>query len=65
MSDDQTIQKIILNMYQSLSSSDEAAYKALVHPQVRTVNIGNSGEVHVFALRADHRIHDQRSEERR
>jgi hypothetical protein len=50
LSDTQNIQQIILDLYQALSSSDEAAYKALVHPQIRTVNIGNSGEVHVFAL---------------
>jgi hypothetical protein len=50
MSDSETIQQVILDLYRALGGSDEAAFSALVHPQVRTVNIGNSNEVHVFTL---------------
>ena len=50
MTDSKTICQNILALYQALGGSDEAALRALVHPQVRTVNIGNSNEVHVFTL---------------
>jgi hypothetical protein len=50
MTDPHDLEKIIQDMYQALGACDEAAFRAVVHPQVRTVNIGNSGEVHVFGL---------------
>jgi hypothetical protein len=46
----ETIKKLILDLYEALGNSDEGVFHQLVHPQVRTVNIGNSREVHVFTL---------------
>lgn len=50
MNEEQKIKETILSLYQHFENTDEENFRALTHPQVRTVNIGNSGEVHVFDM---------------
>ena len=50
MTDNQTIKDFILELYQAFENSDEAAFRALVHPEMRTVNMGNANEVHIFSV---------------
>ena len=50
MTDKQKIKDIILAVYQAYENTDEAAFRNLVHPEMRTVNIGNSNEVHIFSV---------------
>jgi hypothetical protein len=45
---DQVIKDLILAMYLAFENSDESAFRALAHPEMRTVNIGNENKVHVF-----------------
>lgn len=50
MNEEQNIRETILALYQHFENTDEDKFRGLTHPQVRTVNIGNSGEVHVFDM---------------
>lgn len=42
------IKNTILNLYKSFEDSDIELFKSITHPEVRTVNIGNSNESFVF-----------------
>jgi hypothetical protein len=50
MTTDQNIKNIILDMYLAFENTDESAFRALAHPEMRTVNIGNENKVHVFKV---------------
>lgn len=48
MNTEKTIKDAILAIYKSFEDTNEEAFRALVHPEMRSVNIGNSNEVHIF-----------------
>ena len=50
MDDLKAIKETVLAIYQTFEDTDENAFRALVHPDMRTVSIGNNGEVNVFPL---------------
>ena len=43
------IKAIILALYNSYEQSNIGLFKSTTHPQIRTVNIGNSKEIHIFS----------------
>ena len=46
----EVIKSGILKFYTALENSDETTFRSLVHPEVRTVNIGNENQPHIFNL---------------
>ena len=48
MSNKKIIKNTILEFYKSIENSNEAAFRDLVHTEMRTVNIGNNNEIFIF-----------------
>lgn len=51
MAEDQQskIKAVILALYQSYEECNPELFRSITHPQVRTVNIGNKNQIHIFS----------------
>ncbi len=44
------VEETLNTLFQSFENADEAQFLSVTHPAVRTVNIGNDNEAHVFSV---------------
>lgn len=43
------IKAVILALYNSYEQSNPSLFKSIIHSQVRTINIGNNNQIHIFS----------------